>query len=228
MENSKVLIGVPTAESSRNSAFYDYFNLIEKPSGTMISFSHSQSPARNRNLIIVQALQNNASHILFLDDDVAPPPDILIRLLSHEKDIVTGLYLMRNYPHLPLIFDITREDGSCGHHFLTEKDEGLIEIVNCGFGAVLIKTKVFRDMNSPWVTLGEYEKDHWCDDISFFNRAKAAGFRIYCDLDVSVGHFTTALITPQKIDGKWITRYDSFGSMALAVPQAELKKEEVA
>jgi hypothetical protein len=135
---------------------------------------------------------------------------------------------MRNYPHLPLIFDIAQENGECSHHFMNSFDDGLIPIINCGFGAVLIKTKVFRDMDSPWVTLGEYERDHWCDDISFFNRARKAGFELFCDTNVRVGHYTTTLITPQKIDGKWITRYDSFGTMALAVPQAELKKEEVA
>lgn len=217
----KIMIAVPTAGFIRNATFFDYYNQIEKPDGTLCTFSHGASPAKGRNMMIEAALENECTHILFLDDDMAPPSDTLKQLLARDKDIVTALYLMRNYPHLPLIFDEVFPDGKNKHMFLNYGLKGLIEITNCGFGCVLIKTDVFRKMEKPWVTLGELEKDGWCDDISFFNRARQAGFRIYCDTNVRVGHMTQAIVTPHfNLDNEtWYTTYNTGSLDAIQVPQ---------
>ena len=209
--DKKVLVGVPTPGYSRNDHFYDYFNMLEKPVDTAITFARGQSPARNRNLIIKQALQYDRTHILFLDDDLAFAPDLLIRLMKHDVDMVTALYLMRNYPHKPIIFDYADEIGRCGNYYPKDTDSGLIPIVAAGLGACLINTDVFRKLEEPWVRLGELEKDHWCDDIGFFRRTREAGFQLYCDLDVVAGHMANVVIWPQKKGGVWTTIYDTSG-----------------
>lgn len=215
---AKVCIGIPTAEYARRADFYDYVDLLEKPEGTVQSKAHGQSPARNRNLIIREALKNDCTHIFFLDDDVAPPLDIIPRLLAHDKDIVTGHYLMRNFPHQPILFDASMDDGRCVFRFYRENDTGLVEVVNCGLGAVLIKIDVFKTMPEPWITLGEAEPDSWCDDISFFNRARKLGYKIFCDLDVKVGHFATVLLTPEYENGEWYISYNTAGTAKVMVP----------
>ncbi len=218
---NKVLIGVPTAEFARQAQFYDHFNLIDKPLGTMITFAHGQSPARNRNVIIDQALDNGATHILFLDDDTCPPPNILTRLLWHDKDMVTGLYVMRNFPHKPIIFGYADDNGRCAHTYPIDGETNLIPCVASGLGACLINTRVFRGMDKPWITLGELEKDHWCDDISFFNRARAAGFSLYCDPTVRCSHMGSVTITPEYLDGKWMVSYDTLGTSKVTIPMAK-------
>ena len=227
-----VLIGVPTPNYSRNDSFYDYWNLIEKPAGTICTFARGQSPARNRNLIIEQALANNCSHILFIDDDTAPPSNILTELLKHDVDVVTGLYLMRSFPHRPIIFESADEAGRCSHHFLSGKEQGLIPIVAAGLGACLIKAKVFQTMKDKglatdehgyenrWIRLGELESDHWCDDIGFFRRVREAGFQAYCDTSICVGHFTQSTITPHLTEkGDWVTTVDTMGTRKITIPQ---------
>jgi len=214
----KVLVGISTAEMARRAAFYDYFNMLDKPIGTILTMAHGQSPARSRNMIIEQALLNDCSHVLFIDDDTAFEPNLLTKLLAHDKDIVTGFMQMRNYPHRPLIFGDRKDDGSCFQYFPKDGEKGLIEIVNCGLGCVLIKTDVFRKMERPWVTLGELTKDDWCDDISFFNRAQKAGFKMYCDLDCLVGHMASLTVWPKYIDGKWHTAYDTTGESQVSFP----------
>ena len=67
---------------------------------------HDRSPAHGRNLIVEAAKEFNCTHILFVDDDMAYKPESLEQLLSHDLDIVTGLYLSRAFPHQPLIFDL--------------------------------------------------------------------------------------------------------------------------
>lgn len=219
MSQIKLMIAVPTAGFIRHAPFIDYYNQIEKPDGTLCTFSHGASPAKGRNLMIEAALQNNCTHILFIDDDMAPKPDVLKRLISHDKDVVTALYLMRGYPHLPLVFDEVFSDGKNKHMFLVEGLNGLVEVTNCGFGCVLIKTEVFKSMEQPWVTLGELEKDGWCDDISFFNRVREAEFKIYCDLDAHVGHMTQMIVSPNYVDGKWFSTYNTGSLDAIQIPQ---------
>lgn len=151
MVDNKILIAVPTAEMARRADFYDYFNAIDKPIGTVITFSHGQSPARNRNIIIDGALKHECTHILFLDDDVAVQRDVLTRLLAHDKDIVGGLYLMRSYPHTPILFDYADDQGRCRTHYLKDGECGLIEVVAMGLGCCLIKTDVFKNMEAGQV-----------------------------------------------------------------------------
>ena len=215
----KLMIAIPTGEFARRADFYDYFHLLDKPEGTAIAAAHGQSPARNRNILIEQALAIDCTHILFLDDDVIPPVDTISKLARHDKDIVTGLYLLRNFPHKPIIFNYSDDKGRCTHRFIgPEEPEGLIPIINCGLGCCLIKTEVFKTMPKPWITLGELEKDHWCDDISFFNRARDYGFSLYCDLSVRVGHIASCVVYPDIQDGKWITSYDTNGEARISFP----------
>ena len=218
MNIPKILVAVPTAGYSRNDSFYDYYNMLDKPEGTICTFARGQSPARNRNLMIEQALEHNCTHILFIDDDVAFPPDMLRKLMVHDKDIVTALYFMRQYPHQPIIFDYSDNEGKCHWLYPDDSQHELIKIENCGLGAVLIKTEVFKRMEKPWVRLGELEKDHWCDDISFFNRARAVGFELYCDLTIKVGHMVQTVVWPNYVDGKWFVTYDTCGTGSITFP----------
>lgn len=194
---TKVMIAVVTAEYARRADFYDHIDALIKPEGTIMMRAHGQSPARNRNLIIAEALKDNCSHILFVDDDVIIPPSGLIELLIHDKDIVSGLYLMRHHPHNPIAFDKVDDDGKCKHLFLDNyKDVDLIEVVAAGLGCLLVKTDVFRKMEAPWIRLGELELDHWCDDLGFFKRAKEAGFTGWLDKTIHVGHICSMVVTP--------------------------------
>lgn len=237
----KVLIAVPSRGFTANDHFYDYYNMLEIIEGSIRTFARGQSPARNRNYMIKQGLEHNCTHILFLDDDTTFPSDLLKRLIAHNKDIVTGLYLMRSFPHQPIIFDFADEKGVCKWFDLPDKEPGLVEIVNCGLGSCLIKTDVFKRMSEldldkdhhgikeKWIRLGEAESDHWCDDISFFNRARKAGFKLFCDTTIHVGHFSSMIVSPTYMDGKWYITYNSNGERTVILPMPQLfeKKEEL-
>ena len=218
---SKVFIAVPTAEFARQAIFYDYYNLLKKPEGTICAFAHGQSPARNRNVLIEQALAHDCSHVFFLDDDLTFAPDILEKLLAHDKDIVSGYYLMRSYPHKPILFSVVLPDGRCRTAYPVDGVEpGLIPMVANGLGCCLINTQVFKDMQKPWIRLGEMEKDHWGDDIGFFHRVRqeAPHVEMFTDLSVTCGHMAVAAVWPIYQDGKWHVCYDTQGPGRLAFP----------
>ncbi len=226
---SKVLIAVPTGEFARRADWYDYFTAIKRPEGCLNTTVHGQSPAQSRNMMIEQAIEHECTHIFFLDDDCCPKPDIIEQLLKHDKDIVSGLYLKRNYPFSPLMFDKEYSNGANRHMFLTNGRKGLVEGTNAGLGAVLIKMEVFKALEKPWIRLGQIDKDHWCDDIEFFNRARAAGFKLFIDLDVPVGHFLTGVIWPDmnKETGEWFSVFNTNGLGLVNIPQYIPTDEEI-
>lgn len=227
--HTRVLVSLITGEYVRQASFIPSFISLQRPEGSVTSTVHGQSPAAGRNTVIRQALENNCTHIFFMDDDMVFPPDTLMRLLVHDKPIVTALYLLRSFPHRPAFFDKAYSNGKNKFASLVPGMKGLVKGTNAGFGAVLIKTEVFRAMEDPWVRLGELDKDGWCDDVGFFNRAREAGYDVYCDLDVQVGHMTYNTIWPEYLNGEWYTNYKhQSGNVRISqnIPTLEEIKEQ--
>lgn len=221
MVDTKLLIGYTTAEYARRADFYDYLFMVEKPANSVILPCHDASPAKARNMLAQAAIDTNCTHLLIIDDDMEFRGDVIKRLIEHDKEIITGLYLQRSWPHRPLTFDFVEEDGSALYSYLESDKTGLQEIANCGLGFCLIKTDVFKQMAKPWFRLGEYDPQEWSDDIGFFNRATKVGFKIYVDLDIMIGHIGTVIIRPEydKDEKKWYTSYNTDGKTSVRIPQ---------
>ena len=222
----KILIGLSTGEHIRRADFLPSFIGLSRPPNSYTMTVHGQSPAKSRNMIVEKAIENECTHIFFLDDDMIPPPDTLLKLLAHNKDVVSALYLLRAFPHRPALFDKAYDNGRCKFMNMTGDKSGLVQAVNCGLGAVLIATEVFKVLKQPWVRLGEIIEDEWCDDVGFFNRVRKAGFKIWCDLDAPVGHMTNLTIWPDKVNGQWFTNYKHQNGN-VHVTQQILSQEEI-
>ncbi len=219
MVENKTLIGVITVDHVRRPDFYDYFNQMDKPKNAIIAFNHDRSPAHGRNQLIDAAKENDCTHILFIDDDMALKPNSMMTILEHDKDIISGLYLSRAYPHIPLAFDLADEDGSACPMYLMGIEPRLTPIVAAGFGFLLVKMSVFDKLTKPYVRLGELDAEQWCDDIGFFKRVREAKIESFCDMNVPVGHMGNMIIWPNKVSGKWMTGYDTGGTGMLNTPQ---------
>lgn len=212
------MISVQTGEYARRADFYDYFFLLDKPANALAMPNHDRSPAKGRNTIIEHSIKQGCTHILFIDDDMTYEPDALDKLVQHDKDIVSGLYLSRAYPHQPLVFDLADEDGSACPMYLLDKPS-LVPIVAAGFGFLLVKTSIFDKLEKPYIRLGELNPEEWCDDIGFFKRVREAGIQSYCDMSVCLGHIGTMIIKPKYEKGQWYTVYDTNGTGAIMSPQ---------
>ncbi len=80
------------------------------------------------------------THILWLDDDVIFCPSVLRRLMSHGRDIASGVYFLKDDVPEPLIFP----ERFCGTvPFVPDQVK---EYWGCGSGLTLVKTGVYKRM----------------------------------------------------------------------------------
>lgn len=148
------------------------------------------------------------SHILFLDSDMMFPRETLGRLLSHGLDIVGCTYSQRHSPR-----GYTHRSMTGDYNVPLDLERDTFEVKSMGLGCCLIKTEVFKAIERPWFPvryLGGVRDDgadaHTSEDIAFFEKATAAGFKAWCDWPLSqeikhVGMFQFGLEHTEVLPG---------------------------
>jgi hypothetical protein len=113
----------------------------------------------NRNKAVLTVMHANAglmrkdqiSHILFLDNDLIFPLDIIDRLLAHDKSIVGGAYPVRVPPHVLCYSPLKTRAGL--------EEPGLLEVAGLPTGTMLIDMHVFTQIPRPWFKKSYYRRD---------------------------------------------------------------------
>ena len=137
-------------------------------------------------------------YLMWIDSDMVFNPQQFERLLSHNKDIVSGLYLMDSGKQFATVKDWDEEFFKKNGYFqfMTMEDikgrKELMEVSYTGFGFMLIKKGVFESMTYPWFKPIEKRignmVDFCMEDVAFCLRAKENGYKIYIDPLIKVGH----------------------------------------
>jgi GT2 family glycosyltransferase len=141
-----------------------------------------------RNTAADHALEQGMDYVLFIDDDMVIKPDsrLFTNLIKHDKDITVPLFFHRRQPYAPLIFKRKVRAGGAYTTFdnIMDYGKGLIRVDGAGCGVMLIKTEVFKKLDKPYFK----HSDDVGEDLYFCNKAVNAGFKIYCDTSLEVGH----------------------------------------
>lgn len=196
------MIGVPCSDTGRYSAFSESLAALDKH-GSDVKFAVSTWRHKARNELVRWTLESGDPWLLMVDDDQVFAPNLLERLLSHEKDIVAALCLRRDEPYGPFCFSGV-ENGAFHPVDLQEHGpEDLISVAAVGTGAMLIRSEVLKKMGEDpfWINHLHGEDMLFCLD------AAAAGFEIYCDLGARIGHLTTTAVWPLHVEEKWATGF---------------------
>lgn len=135
----------------------------------------------NRNIIARDALQKKADYMFWLDSDMVVDGDAILRLMEHDKDIVSGLYFKKR-DLLPVMY-VRR--GNL-YESLREWEKTIFRADAVGMGCVLIKSQVFRSIKPPWFVYNVREPKG--EDIYFCEKAREAGYDIWVDPTVLPTH----------------------------------------
>jgi hypothetical protein len=161
----------------------------------------------------------------FIDDDHTFSGDLLQKLLARDVDVVQPVVLKRYSPFGPVHMGPKLPDNEAHWQFaLTQGDPiGLKEVHIVGAAGCLIRKHVIDKVGFPWFEIGRLEPDGLGEDIIFCRKAKALGFRIWCDLENPLGHLNVGAVTPKrKPDGNWYIELE-FGNQKFEVPVPEPK-----
>lgn len=144
-----------------------------------------------REALSAEAINNNYTHILWLDADMVFNPDVFEKLSSHEKPFVTGVYKSRHAPYRSCIFSSLEPDER-----VTEFPTDLFEIAACGFGIVLVETDLLYTVYKKHGTMFA-PSSMFGEDLALCDRARDCGYTLYCDPNVVAGHIGFMTVYPK-------------------------------
>lgn len=178
-----IAIATPARDTVQATFTSDLVGLIKQSPDTEFILCQGSYIPNNRIALVKQALDMEASHILFIDSDMRFPKDALEHLLKADKDIIGANYRQR-----------TQDQWTArkGDQFVSSnKMVGLEEVDTLGFGVTLIKANVFngtlRKVPEPWFAMPYHTRDKKLvgEDVYFCTVAKEQGFKIWVDHDLS-------------------------------------------
>jgi len=145
----------------------------------------------SRNLLKDYAIKNGYDYLLSLEQDVIPPLDIIERMLSHKKKVITGIYFARNMIEnkkmlIPLVYvEIPSKNDLPSMRPLNEHElfhgPTLIKVISCGLGCVIIHKDVLKEITFRY-DLNTFDDRWFCIDL--FNKK----IDIYCDISLKCKH----------------------------------------
>jgi len=186
MKNKKILIAIPTAKNIEVATFKSIYDLIV-PEGYEVDFQYfyGYNVDQVRNLIADWTVRSY-DYLFSVDHDIAFAPDTLVKLLAHDKPIVTGVYRQRKEEQILEVYDHL-------HHnipWAALKQWSFVEICGCGLGCVLIKSEVFKAVGYPQFVYHS-ALDHTntvSEDLDFCMKARKLGYGIWCDVTIVCDH----------------------------------------
>ena len=189
----KTLLAIPSARTVETECFESIYNL--KKRGKVEFFvAHNYSIDASRNMIAEYAVNHGYDYILWVDSDTILPKDTLVRLMDWDKDIVSGVYAYKILGGKNVVakrykdkVEDTYDDVTIKEIKEKHKSKALMPVDAIGFGCVLTKTSIFKDIDEPWFVYSPYMGE----DIFFCRKAQEKGFDIWLDPAVCCGHIGT-------------------------------------
>lgn len=188
----KIAIAVPTNRGIKAKTLKSLMELDCPHEKHIIVAMEGYTTAENRIYTAIQSLKNGCTHLFTVDDDMIFPPETLTKMLSHNKDIVGVVAHSRALPPLPVVEFLDDSELSTADKLLGRREipTELFEAKAVGGGVLLIKTDVFNKIEKPWFGYETYDfgMTKMGEDSWFCNQASKAGFKIYVDPTITIGH----------------------------------------
>src|SRR3989338_74993 len=169
-EKPRVVIAIPLYTSLIYWQTVAAILALERPFQTDLMVFQGGLVDRARNRLVEQMLDHpmKPTHLFFLDNDVVPAPDTLLRLLKANQPIVSGVYRRRVPPHEPMVF--LNKRGIFQPISLKSKNK-LVTADYVGGGCLLIERKVLEKLKPPWFVIEWRGKNQLSEDFYFCEKA---------------------------------------------------------
>lgn len=193
----RLMIAVPCGDNVRFEFCRSLVNLTQHLAENGVDFEvhfHEGSLVyRAREELSCEAIDQNFTHVLWLDSDMDFNIDLFDILYGMHKPFVTGIYRSRRGDHPLALF---KDIKTCEK--VTKIPDEIFEVEGCGFGCVLIEAALLKKTRhiygtcfTPTMGLGE--------DLAFCERVVAQKEKIYANPFVLPGHIIHMPITAKDV-----------------------------
>lgn len=178
---AKVIIGMSVADYVRTQTVGTLIELFKARPDMGFIFEQGPYVSFNREEVAARFMNGDGTHLFFVDSDMMFKPDVLDKLLAHDKDIIGARYYRRQGkekdPAVKTRYDMPGMS-------LPDK---IYKNYATATGCMLIKREALAKIPRPWFSLGPVDKPVG-EDIYFCNKAKENGIEIWECPDLEVGH----------------------------------------
>lgn len=204
MDNiKKYLIAIPCQDTIPTPTVASLVSLFSV-GASKFSFLSNALVYDARNMLAREAIETGADRILFIDSDIVFEPTLMERLaadLDDGMDLVSGLYVKRRLPTIPVLYktaEVVEVDGCQKGRTQSYTDypkDQVFEVAACGFGAVMMNVEMLRAVCETYQAPFAPMPGVFGEDISFCYRARQLGYKLYCDSRIKLGHVGTTVFT---------------------------------
>lgn len=182
------VIAVPTGSIGRYREFDIQLLQLHAPAETMIVYKMGLNVAKNLNDAI-RDMRPKHEWVFILGDDHTFAPDIILRLLDHNVDVVVPLVLHRSAPYMPVLYTAAPDYNHVNPSWFNGKS-GLVDIseFTVGNAGMLVRRSVFERMPAPWFEMGKTHPEVGGSDLYFSEKIRQFGFKQFIDMETAMGH----------------------------------------
>lgn len=163
-----------------------------------------------RNELVTEFLKSDATHLFFWDDDVGAPNDGISKLLSHDREVVAGIYPKKTEK---VDYPVRLLAGA-------EREGDLIECEGLPTGFMLIRRDVIERMIEAYperkftdplngnvhhelFACENVSGTWWGEDYRFCQLARAIGVRVFADTSMDFRHVGRKVWRGRMEDDLW-------------------------
>lgn len=216
MEQKKVNIAICIPSSGKVDSAFALDNLpmiiaytkknLKNLGDLFLTYHEGVRTDRNRNVMLKRCLEREPKidYILWLDEDMLYPHDIICKYMEEPFDIIGCLYFKRSEPYNPVGYVSGPNPLKPYRNIIphTIKEDEVIIVDGLGYGGMMVKMDVYRNMGEDkWTHYGKnfhlpYDtEDSLTHDLQFCKDAQKAGFKLLLHGGVRPGHISSYVVS---------------------------------
>lgn len=171
--------------------------LGDKGVGVSVSCQIGGYKPHNMNRLVQEAQDHNLTHLMSIDCDMIFPSSGVLRLLDADKDIIGANYNQRATAQSGegLISTVKMADNKGKLMSMNELPGQLFKCWSLGLGFTLMKMSIFDKLEKPYFRDYEDDKgDFHTEDVEFFTKCQKAGFEVWCNPTIKMGHIGKSVV----------------------------------
>jgi hypothetical protein len=167
--------------------------------GLLSNFTENGKIENNKIPVDIFNNELECNKIIFIDSDIVWTKEDLKKIIESDKDFIVGTYVLTDTVNSS-VREINSEVFMTVNELKNKKE--IFEIHSSGLGFMSCSFNAIKNIEYPWFDVEEtivsegnkkYQKTIG-EDIYFFNKIKNAGYKIFADPSIKVGHIKTNIL----------------------------------